>query len=72
MAPESLRERILEVVGLLEDGSPDAPGLEAAAAAVNDDRLTEAISRYRSGDADALEDALWRAGELLLDGEATV
>jgi hypothetical protein len=69
----TMKERILDAVGLLEDGSPDARRqLDAAAAAVGDDQLSEAVRRYLSGDEEALEDAFWRAGELLLADETTI
>jgi hypothetical protein len=64
------RARIERVATLLEDGRPDARRqLTFATAAVNDERLTEAVGRYRSGEEGAHNDALWRTGELLREAD---
>jgi hypothetical protein len=44
--------------------------LTSATAAVNDERLTAAVGRYKSGGGDdELRNAQWRAGELLLEAD---
>ena len=75
------RARVERVIALLADLSHGAPGsgflatpgwleananIRSAVAAVNDQRLTDAVERVRAGGgADAMGDAQWRAGELL-------
>ena len=65
-------EKVVDLLGTLSQArhSPrwnDAMGnLRAAVASVNDQRLTEAVGQYQSGGgSDPLNDATWRAGELL-------